>query len=369
MFAHGAGGVAGYNGSSNHFFPRGKPMSIRQNLAALPLPDLRNQGVSLRLLLGSHALLALAALLVLPAGGGLAEWWATLLLGVAWLEPWLVVNGLLLWLLLPFWGRLPLRRAQAALLLQAAGSAWLLADSWRFLGVVETAEGLRAALLGAAGMALLLGYCQLRAAALPPAVAEARLAALTTRIRPHFLFNSLNAVLGLIRAEPRRAEAVLENLAELLRALMRDNRELVPLSDEIALCRQYLEIEKLRLGERLQVQWQIADVPADCRLPPLMLQPLLENAIYHGIEPHPAPGPVVIRCWREGRQLHLELRNPLPPTSATAMHSGNHLALANIRERLALAYDLEARLESGVVAEGHESAYRVCITLPLGAGV
>jgi two-component system sensor histidine kinase AlgZ len=342
-------------------------MSIRQNLAALPLPDLRNQGVTLRLLVAAHALLALVALLLMPAGSGWDGWWATLLAGVPWLEPWLLGNGLLLWAAGPLLARLPLRGAQAFLLLQAAVLTWLVADSLRFLGVVEGSETLRAMLLGVAGIALLLGYCQLRAAALPPAVAEARLAALTTRIRPHFLFNSLNAVLGLIRSEPRRAEAVLENLAELLRALLRDNRELVPLSDEIALCRQYLEIEKLRLGERLQVQWELAEMPADPRLPPLMLQPLLENAIYHGIEPHPAPGPVVIRSWHEGKRLHLELSNPLPPKGAAAIHRGNRLALANIRERLALAYDLEATLESGPVAgTGVEPVYRVHIVLPLG---
>jgi two-component system sensor histidine kinase AlgZ len=124
-----------------------------------------------------------------------------------------------------------------------------------------------------------LAYFAARAAQ-APALAEARLLALTARIRPHFLFNSLNGVLGVLRANPRRAEEALEELADLFRALMQDNRELVPLADEIALCERYLSLERLRLGERLQVAWQ-RDAAADAALvPPFLLQPLVENAVF-----------------------------------------------------------------------------------------
>jgi hypothetical protein len=110
------------------------------------------------------------------------------------------------------------------------------------------------------------------------------------RIRPHFLFNSINAVLSLVRAEPARAETALQDMADLFRVLMRDNRDLAPLADEIELCRQYLELEQLRLGERLTVDWNLKSMPGDALVPPLVLQPLLENAVYHGIEPSSQPG-------------------------------------------------------------------------------
>lgn len=219
----------------------------------------------------------------------------------------------------------------------------------------------RAPLWAGFAAAFMVGYFDLRARAYSPAVAEARLMALTARIRPHFLFNSLNAVLGVIRSNPRRAEAALEELAELFRALMRDNRELVPLSEEIALARQYLDLERLRLGERLQVAWDVEACPPDARVPPLMLQPLLENAVYYGIEPAVEPAEVRIRLARESDRVVVELSNPIAPDGGH--HAGNHMALANIRERLALFYDLEARMEAGVQG----GRYRVLIELPYKA--
>jgi two-component system sensor histidine kinase AlgZ len=142
---------------------------------------------------------------------------------------------------------------------------------------------------------------------------------------------------------------------------------LVPLADEIALCRQYLDLEKLRLGERLHVEWEIADMPADLKVPPLMLQPLLENAVYHGIEPSGEAGTLRIRFLRNGDKLHIDLSNPCPNTTVISgeRQSGTHMALANIRERLMLHYDLEARLEAGEVtlADGARQ-YRVHIVLP-----
>ena len=258
----------------------------------------------------------------------------------------------------------------------AGTSALLYVELWIALALFpDTGEArLRAVLLGALPAAVMLLYFDLRARAFSPALSEARLQALTARIRPHFLFNSLNAVLSLIRSEPRRAEAALEELAELFRALMRDHRELLPLTDEIALCRQYLALESLRLGERLQVDWAVDDIPQDILVPPLMLQPLLENAVYHGIEPLGGTGTLSVHCTRRGDQLLIEIANPAPPPAARHARPGgvpgSHMALANIRERLALYYDLEARLETSETAtESGAREYRVTIVLPCRSAV
>ncbi|HRF71831.1 MAG TPA: histidine kinase [Accumulibacter sp.] len=317
----------------------------------------------LRTLLGVNLLALLAALVQSEGVNDSLQHYIDM---AAWVQPLLLFNVALLALLGGFLQSAPIWIARSAVLVLAAASAILLSALWRLLAVEE--EGgqrlIRAGLLAAMAAAFMLSYFALRARALSPALVEARLQALTARIRPHFLFNSLNAVLSLIRADPRRAETALEELAELFRALMRDHRELVPLADELALCRQYLDLEKLRLAERLQVEWQLADnLPLELKVPPLMVQPLLENAVYHGIEPAGDGGTIRIRLARRGDELHVELANPCGGGSEHPR--GNHMALDNIRERLALYYDLEARLETGEVrlADGRRE-YRVRIVLP-----
>jgi two-component system sensor histidine kinase AlgZ len=336
--------------------------SIKQNPAGLPLPDFRNFGVMLRVLLGVN-FLALAAALVQSAGVG--DWLQRYVDMAAWVQPLLLFNLMLLAALGNLLRRVPLWLGQGFVLLLAGGSAILLLDFWRFMAVDDGGwqRLLRAGLLGGLVAGAMLFYFAMRAKSFSPALTEARLQALTARIRPHFLFNSLNAVLSLIRSEPRRAETALEELAELFRALMRDHRELLPLADEISLCRQYLDLEKLRIGDRLHVEWEIVDVPADLKVPPLMLQPLLENAVYHGIEPSGEDGALRIRFARSGDELHIDLANPC--RAGSEHPNGNHMALANIRERLALHYDLEARLDAGEVtlADGLRE-YRVHIVLP-----
>ena len=140
-----------------------------------------------------------------------------------------------------------------------------------------------------------------RTQALSRALHEARLQVLQARIRPHFLFNSINAVLSIVRAEPRQAETALEDMADLFRMAMADAQDLVPLRQEIELGRQYLALEQLRMGERLRVNWHIEDMPDDALMPPLMLQPLLENAVYHGIEPLPQGGASTSSCIAAAR--------------------------------------------------------------------
>jgi len=338
--------------------------SIKQNPVGRPLPDFRNFGVMLRILLGVNVL-AFGGALVQSAGIG--DWVQRYVDMAAWVQPLLLFNLALLALLGDLLRRLPAWVGQVAVVCAAAASAALLLDFWRFMGLDDGGwqRLVRAALLGGLAAAALLAYFALRAKAFSPALAEARLQALTARIRPHFLFNSLNAVLSLIRADPRRAETALEELADLFRALMRDHRDLLPLADEIALCRQYLDLEKLRLGERLNVEWGVVEIPEDLKVPPLLLQPLLENAVYYGIEPSNEAGTIRIRFARKGDELHIGLANPCPVGGPAS--GGNHMAIANIRERLALYYDLEARLETDEVElKSGRREYRVRIVLPCG---
>ncbi|MEO8145327.1 MAG: histidine kinase [Betaproteobacteria bacterium] len=226
-------------------------------------------------------------------------------------------------------------------------------------GEFASAGFARSLLLAAIAAIVVLAYLRLHTKAYSPALAEARLQALQARIRPHFLFNSLNAVLALIRSDPRRAERTLEDLADLFRALMSDGRNLVRLADEISLIERYAAIEQLRLGERLRMSWDLDNAPVDAMLPALVLQPLLENAIYHGVEPGTGVGDVLVRVARRGDRVLVLIENPwvAPVTGARA---GNHMALDNIRERLMLFFDDEARLESRV--EG--ARYRVEIEIP-----
>jgi two-component system sensor histidine kinase AlgZ len=203
-----------------------------------------------------------------------------------------------------------------------------------------------------------LAYFDLRSRSLAPAIAEARIQALQARIRPHFLYNSINAVLSLIRTEPRRAERALEDMADLFRVLMADNRTLAPIGQEIELAKQYLAIESIRLGERLRVTWRTDSVPADALVPPLVLQPLVENAVYHGIEPSEAGGEIVIEVAKVADRIVLSLANPFPGESRIT--AGNRMAIANIRERLQLHFDAEADMKSEV----KDGVYRVSIRLP-----
>jgi two-component system, LytTR family, sensor histidine kinase AlgZ len=329
--------------------------SIRHFPATHPLPDWRNFGVMLRVLLGGNLLAMLAALAQTPV---LSAWSGAYLDLAALVEPLLLVGLGLLSLLRDALWRLPIRLAQAAVIVLMGGLAYALVFYAQFLLQTGNDGEWRATILCGAATVLLLVYFELRSRAFSPVQAEARLAALNARIRPHFLFNSLNAVLSLIRARPQQAETALEALSDLFRAAMRDPGELVSLADEIALGRQYLELEHLRLGERLKVEWQIGEMPLDLPIPPLMLQPLLENAVYHGIEPAPEGGTVRVAIERRGEELRISIANP---TAGQVEHAaGNRMAVANIRERLALYYDLEARLDIEAGAE----IYEVRITLP-----
>jgi two-component system, LytTR family, sensor histidine kinase AlgZ len=192
------------------------------------------------------------------------------------------------------------------------------------------------------------------------AQAEARVQALQARIRPHFLFNTLNTIAALIRLKPQRAEEIMEDLAELFRAALREEQQQFSLAEELSLLQQYFRIEQERLGEtRLTLK---QDIAADCysaRLPALILQPLLENAVYHGIQPLADGGEISLRATRIGDQLCIVLANPIAPTQLVKT-SGHGMALANIRERLALRYRGRASLQ----AEPRAGLFHVELRLP-----
>jgi two-component system sensor histidine kinase AlgZ len=335
--------------------------SIRQNHAANALPDFRNLGVMAR------ALVAVNLLGVAAALAGEAEWTRALdafVRSAVLIEPPLLMTLLALYAASPLLRRLPYWPACAAVLALALALA---AATRAALGEISEAGLARVLAFAAASAVIVLAYLSLHLRAHSPALAEARLQALQARIRPHFLFNSLNAVLALVRSDPRRAERTLEDLADLFRALMSDGRSLVRLADEIALVERYAAIEQLRLGQRLRMSWDLDQAPVDALLPPLLLQPLLENAIYHGVEPGTGIGDVLLRVERRGNRVHVLVENPAQAQAGehrAPARAGNHMALDNIRERLMLFFDAEARLETRVEGGRH----RVEIDFPYRSG-
>jgi two-component system, LytTR family, sensor histidine kinase AlgZ len=330
--------------------------SIRQNHLPDALPDFRNLGVISRILLSVNAL---ALLFALARSREIGEF-ATKVTEIAGsLEPVLLVVVAVLY-------------GASALLERLAYPQGLLAVFAIVLAATAALFPVQALIGGGAGgreLAWSLGcaasvtaavawYFYLRNRAFSPAISEARLQALQARIRPHFLFNSLNAVLSLIRKDPKRAEGALEDLAELFRTVMADNRQLIALRDELSLCRQYLNLEQLRLGERLKVEWRLDPAADDALVPPMVLQPLVENAVYHGIEPGAAPGVIEVQIERRNDRLLLQLTNPYHEDYQH--RQGNRMALANIRERLQLHFDVEASLNTRI-AEGR---YEIGIAMP-----
>jgi len=191
------------------------------------------------------------------------------------------------------------------------------------------------------------------------AEARSRIDALQARIRPHFLFNSMNTIAALTRSDPARAEEAVEDLADLFRATLRDTDMLLRLEEELELTKIYQRIEGLRLGSRLVVDWNVGDLPKSTRIPGLTIQPLLENAIYHGIEPLDAGGRVRIEGRIDGDDVVISVTNPVAK-EAVGQRRGHRIALANISERLALAYGPRGRLE----IEALPQEYRVTIRFP-----
>ncbi|MDQ2963029.1 MAG: histidine kinase [Pseudomonadota bacterium] len=327
------------------------------------LPELRNLGTVLRILLAVNGLALVAVFARELRWEALPPAWLD---AAAIVEPHLLASLLLLYALAPWLERMAYRTGAIVILALTLGVTLALDALFATLGFDEgPALVLRHAAFSLLTTTVLLGYFHLRAEALSPAITEARLQALQARIRPHFLFNSINAVLSLVRSEPRRAETALEDLADLFRVLMRDNRQLAPLADEVRLCRQYLDLEKLRLGDRLSIEWHVENMPRDALVPPLVLQPLLENAVYHGIEPSSSPGVIAINIFLRRGEVHAVLRNPY--RFSGSHHAGNKMAMDNIRERLALHFDAEASLESRAGKDSYEVHIRMPYRIPTHA--
>lgn len=226
------------------------------------------------------------------------------------------------------------------------------------VGVLESAPWVACAFSGALLSAALVAALVLRARGTTPAATTARLTELQARIRPHFLFNTLNSAIALVRAEPAQAEALLEDLSDLFRHALMEQGESVSLADEIALAQRYLAIEKVRFGERLQLEWAL-DASADAaKLPPLLLQPLVENAVKHGVEPSAQGARVKISTQRRGSTVVIKVTNTAP---AGPGKQGNGVALANVRDRLRLLHDVQGQFQSGF----KNGVFQVRIEVPL----
>ena len=230
---------------------------------------------------------------------------------------------------------------------------WLATTSGRLLGMEGSELGSdhaaflwRNLLVGAVagGLALRYFYVSQQWKRNVEAEASARVRALQARIRPHFLFNSMNTIASLTRSDPALAEEAVMDLAEMFRVSLRETRDRIPLAEEIDIARSYARIEGLRLGERLQVQWRLEDLPGEVTVPALILQPLLENAVYHGVEPLPHGGTITVRGTRQGRFVELAVENPVG-TPRRSRGGGSGIGLDNVRQRLGLTFPGEGTLE------------------------
>ena len=247
-----------------------------------------------------------------------------------------------------------------ALVLMLVVTALVTEGSWQFtelmnrrIGMPGTPFGLeRLKELGrnlavcaiAGGLALRYFYVTHQWRSNVEAEAQARVRALQARIRPHFLFNSMNTIASLTRSNPRAAEQAIADLSDLLRASLREHRERIALAHEIEIARAYERVEFLRLGTRLRVDWQVDTLPMDAQVPALILQPLLENAVYHGIEPLKAGGTIRVTGRQDGKYAVITIGNPVEP-KLVGRRTGHQIGLDNVRQRLELMFHGEADME------------------------
>ncbi len=318
--------------------------------------DVCHVGVVLRATLFVHAVLAVGILFTARTAG---IWALQFALGTAIALPamlaWLIASCLMKRSL----ARLPVP-AQAALtatlgaVCALAGRALALQASP--LGL-EQLSPLATAMTGGALALVVFQWLHMQALARTPADTAARLVELQSRIRPHFLFNTLNSALALVRLDPQRAESVLEDLAELFRVALADTDSEVRLADEVALAQRYLAIEQIRFGGRLRVSWDLDPGADAARVPPLLLQPLVENAVRHGVEPAPDGGDILISTRLKGGRVRISIVNSV---TGAASQPGHGMALANVKERLRLMHDVAAQLD----ARRDGDQFRVQIWVP-----
>lgn len=325
---------------------------IRQSIPLFAVPDFRNLGTCLKVMLLGVFFLLIVCFIRSEVD---QYFWDYFTHKAVWICPSLVITVSLLYLTSDF---LMESRFSALYLMAIVLSVFGLAE----YKVYPDHQRILEHLLTVFFVTLFsMHYFALLKKALSPAETEARLAALTARIRPHFLFNSLNAAISLIRSRPLEAEMVLENLATLFRAQLGDHIKPSSLDEEIELAKDYLAIEQIRMGStRLQTSWKIK-APLDTITPSLFLQPLLENAVYHGIEPIHTPGVISTSVIKVRNWVYITITNPLP-NSPKEMNrrEGNKMALKNLSERLALMFDQDATLSFSI----KESKYITKIRIP-----
>ncbi|MEX1031809.1 MAG: histidine kinase [Cellvibrionaceae bacterium] len=323
------------------------------------LPDLCKVQSVFTLILGGE-LLALALVL---ADSGLRPFNWEQLGNVSFLVQWVVLlSAGLLCPLRPFLGRHSLLLAGtlsfSIVVLVTLGASltgqWLVRGSQIDYWDVAT-NVLLAAIFG--GIVLRYFYIQQQLLTQEEAELTARIQALQSRIRPHFLFNCMNSIVSLIGSDPDKAERVVEDLSDLFRASLAEPGQ-VPVKHELDLCRRYISIEQLRLGNRLKLEWRVGDYPAICTIPSLLLQPIIENAIYHGIQPRSEGGTVEISVEARDNLLTLTVCNPLPQRTEEIAKPGNRVAMDNIRHRLAAYYGDRASITAGPQGEVYVTEIR-----------
>jgi two-component system sensor histidine kinase AlgZ len=225
-------------------------------------------------------------------------------------------------------------------------------------GLLEPAPWVASGFAGALLSAGLVAALVWRVKGRTPAATAARLAELQSRIRPHFLFNTLNSAIALVREEPAKAEAILEDLSDLFRHALMEQGESVTLAEEIALARRYLEIEQVRFGDRLRVEWALDERASGAKLPPLLLQPLVENAVKHGVEPSDQGAQLRISSQRRGSTVVIKVTNTVPAGQGARGHG---IALVNVRDRLSLLHDLRGTFRTALV----NGVYQVRLEVPI----
>lgn len=241
--------------------------------------------------------------------------------------------------------------ALLAMLMATWAMFWL---SWRLLPGMwgATEADWRTPLLRFTGIAVTVGLLALaafqnhwQARQLAVRASQSELETLQARIRPHFLFNTLNTAASLVHQQPGRAEALLLDLSDLFRAALRHST-LVSLREELSLAQRYLQIESLRLGPRLQLEWQVPVSFRDIRIPSLSLQPLVENAIRHGIEPLPEGGLLSVTLAQTSNAIHIEVRNSIDTRHKSIDTAGHQIGLSGVQARLRAMLGDSARLET-----------------------
>lgn len=336
--------------------------------------DVCHVGVVLRVVLGVQALVLLLSLHGVYSG---SQW--LLRLGLLTAE---ALPAALCWLVLAcplsrVLQRLsPSAQAVAAAVLGMVSAAfshaqvaWAMAPHEASLSLSQPWAWAGPLVSGAAFGLLVWGWLRSRQGRVLPAHTQARLVELQARIRPHFLFNTLNTAIALVQVDPDRAEAVLEDLAELFRRALASPATRSTLADEVELAQRYLAIEQLRFGERLSVNWQVDPATEAALVPTLLLQPLVENAVRHGVEADPQGGWIRVQTQRKGERVVVTVTNGLPADAAAqgSARKGHGIALRNVRQRLLLMHDVEAEFEAGPLpmAPGStQQCYRVRFAWP-----